>query len=75
MFPISVNGILSLMAPNFTWIGLFTSFSSNAISGIPFKAKTNASSLIISNLLIVSGINFSKFFTSHKKSKSASADF
>jgi hypothetical protein len=57
MFAINVNGSLSLAAQVLLWlVQLFFHF--NLISGMPFNQKIKASP-IISNLAMLSGINFS----------------
>ena len=70
-----VKGNLSLAAPKITFENGVFSFIFNLISGIPFNPKIKAFSSKTSNFAMVSGISFSKFFTSDKALNKYSADF
>jgi orotate phosphoribosyltransferase len=71
---VKVKGNLSLVEPNTNLLlGIF-SCNFNLISGIPFKANKKESSCT-SNLSVFSGINFSKFLRSDKKSNNSTSDF
>src|SRR5690554_3615962 len=72
--PVREKSIFPPAAPNTILFGATSSFFLSTISGIPFKANKNLSSPKTSNLLMFSGISFSKFLISDKKLKTSSGD-
>src|SRR5690606_25444649 len=72
---VRVKGNLAEAAPRITLFGATFSFIFSLISGIPLSPKIKESSPVTSNFAVLSGINFSKFFTSVKESNKSWADF